>query len=72
METGDEKQLHDKLKLSKDVYLGDMDNLLQTVESQMPIIGDEQIYKWEVDKQEKIYLAFTIIGLLMLILGVLI
>jgi len=66
------KQLHEKMELSKGVYLGDIDDMMKTVEKQMPIIENDQIYLWELEKQGKIYLIFMILGLMMIALGVLI
>lgn len=67
-----EKQLHSKMELSKGLYLGDIDNLMKTVESQMPVVEHEQLYRWELEKQGKIYLAFLILGILITLLGILI
>jgi len=67
-----EKQGHKMMKLGEGVYLGDIDRMLETVERQMPIVNTEQIYLWELERHERIYLAMTILGLLMLALGVLI
>ena len=64
-----EKQLHEKMELSKGIYLGDIDDMMKTIEKQMPIIDHEQIYLWELQKQGRIYLVFMIMGILMLILG---
>lgn len=67
-----EKQLHSKMELSKNIYLGDIDDLMKTVENQMPVVQHEQIYLWELEKQGKIYLSFIFIAFLMLMLGFLI
>lgn len=72
VETEIEKQVHSKMELSKGLYLGDIDNLMKTVETQMPVVQHEQLYKWELEKQGKIYLAFLIIGILITLLGFLI
>lgn len=67
-----QKQIHDKMELSKGIYLGDIDDMMKTVETQMPIVDNEQIYLWELQKQGRIYLIFAIMGIMMAILGVLI
>lgn len=67
-----ESQIHDKMELGNGVYLGDMDNLIKTVETQMPVVQDEQIYLWELEKQIRIYLTFLGISILLIVLGVLI
>lgn len=64
-----EKQGHKMMKLGKGVYLGDIDKMLETVERQMPIVNTEQIYLWELERHERIYLAMTVLGLLMLAMG---
>ncbi len=67
-----ERQLHNKMELSKGIYLGDIDDMMKTVETQMPIVSHEQIYLWELEKQGRIYLVFMVLGLMMVALGVLI
>lgn len=67
-----EKQGHKMMKLGEGVYLGDIDRMLETVEKQMPIVNTEQIYMWELERHERIYLAIVILGLLMIALGLLI
>lgn len=67
-----EKQLHDKLQVAHGIYIGDVDKMLESVEKQMPIVETEQIYLWELDKQGRIYLAFVILGIMMVALGLLI
>jgi len=67
-----QRQLHEKLELGKGIYIGDMDKMLETVEKQMPIVNSEQIYLWELEKGERIYIALAVIGLLLIALGFLI
>jgi len=67
-----EKQLHEKLELTKGIYLGDVDDMMKTVEKQMPVIDTDQIYLWELQKQGRVYLIFMIVAILILILGYLI
>ncbi len=67
-----DRQLHNKLELSKGIYIGDMDKMLETVEKQMPIVNSEQIYLWELEKHSRIYLAFVVLGLMLIALGFLI
>jgi len=67
-----EKQLHSKMELSKGVFLGDVDDMMKTVEKQMPIVQHDQIYLWELEKQGRIYTVFMVLGLMMVALGVLI
>lgn len=67
-----ESQLHDGMELSKGVYLGDIDNLMKSVETQMPVVQDEQIYLWELQKQIRIYISMMAIATLIILLGVLI
>jgi hypothetical protein len=54
-----------------ELLIRDMDKLLQSVESQMPIVNSEQVYKWELVKQMRIYLVFTMVGVLLTSLGLL-
>jgi len=67
-----EKQTHSNMELSKGIYLGDMDNLIKSVESQMPVVQDEQIYRWELEKQFRIYIVCMMVSILVIMLGVLI
>lgn len=67
-----EKQLHSKMELSKGVFLGDVDDMMKTVEKQMPVVQHDQIYLWELEKQGRIYTVFMVLGLMMVALGVLI
>jgi len=67
-----ERQLHSKMELSKGIHIGDIDKMLETVEKQMPIVNSEQIYLWELEKHSRIYLAFVVLGILLIALGVLI
>jgi hypothetical protein len=55
-----------------DVTIRDMDKLLKSVESQMPIVNSEQVYKWELMIQMRVYLVLTALGTLLTALGVLI
>jgi len=67
-----EKQLSDNSEFSKGVYLGDIDDMMKTVEKQMPIVDNDQLYLWELERQGRIYLIFMILGLLLTVLGILI
>ena len=67
-----QKQLHGKMQLGQGVYIGDIDDLMKTVENQMPIVDNEQIYLWELEKHGRIYTVFMVVGILIAILGALI
>ena len=60
------------VKERNEITIRDMDKLLQSVEAQMPIVNSEQVYKWELMTQERVYLVFSILGVLLTSLGMLI
>lgn len=57
--------------MTVDLKIRDMDKLLQSVEAQMPIVNSEQVYRWELMTHERIYLVFTMLGVLITALGML-
>lgn len=57
--------------MTVDLKVRDMDKLLQSVEAQMPIVNSEQVYRWELMTHERIYLVFTMLGVLITALGML-
>lgn len=54
------------------VFIGDVETMLQRVASHVPIIDNEAIYLAELETQNKFFLAFTIMGVLMFLLGIMI
>lgn len=56
----------------KPVYLGDktlkfadIDETLQKVADQIPIVDTDRIYLWELQTQERVFILFMIIGILL-------
>lgn len=54
------------------VYLGDktlkfadIDETLQKVADQIPMVDTDRIYLWELQTQERVFILFMIIGILL-------
>lgn len=52
-------------------YIGDIDQIMRRMSAQVPIIDSDILYLDEMGIQEKIYLATTVLGLLMLLFAIL-
>jgi len=46
-----------------------MDNIVDSIGKTIPMLSEEIIYKYELEKQAKIYLFIGIIGIMMVVLG---
>lgn len=54
------------------IYIGDVEGMLQRVASHVPMIDSEAVFLAELETQNKFFLAFSIMGALMFLLGIMI
>lgn len=52
----------------KENLLGDIESIMQSISKSIPMIDEEVLYKFEYEKQKKIYLFFAFIGMVMILL----
>lgn len=49
----------------KTLKFGDIDETLQKVADQIPMVDTDRIYLWELQTQERVFILFMIIGILL-------
>lgn len=65
------KQHPDKWSVQP-VHFGNIDEALERIAKQMPIVDRDMIYLWELERHERAYLLICITGLMMSALAVMI
>jgi hypothetical protein len=65
------KQHPDKWSIPP-VHFGNIDDALERVARQLPVVDRDMIYLWELERHEKAYLLISLAGMMMFALAVMI